>query len=141
MNWNLGNYANGTAGLGVPSLYGSNFQTVSVSQKAYGYQADLTPSANLTQAFKQVDSRLGELVATMKQASTYDDTLIVVFAKHGQSPIDPSLVRKIPHSTLLDVIGVPTVQDASDDASYIWLQVRAFEPTSPHHPRCRTLRM
>jgi arylsulfatase A-like enzyme len=97
---------------------------VSVSQKAYGYQADLTPSANLTQAFKQVDSRLGELVATMKQAGTYDDTLIVVFAKHGQSPIDPTLVRKIPHSTLLDVIGVPTVQDASDDASYIWLQVR-----------------
>ena len=33
-NWTLGNYANGTKGLGVPSVYGGNFQTVSVSQKA-----------------------------------------------------------------------------------------------------------
>ncbi|ORX37007.1 type I phosphodiesterase/nucleotide pyrophosphatase [Kockovaella imperatae] len=121
-NWTMGNYANGTSGLGVPSVYGANFQSVSVSQKAYGYNSELVPTANLTQAFRQVDTRLGQLVDTMKSVGTFDSTLLIIYAKHGQSPINSTLVRKIPHPTLLNVIGVPTVQDASDDASYIWLQ-------------------
>jgi hypothetical protein len=90
---------------------------------SYGYEADLTPTANLTQAFRQVDSRLGNLVATMKSAGTFDSTLLIVYAKHGQSPINSTLLRRIPEPTLLSVVGVPTVQDASDDGSYIWLKV------------------
>ena len=59
----------------------------------------------------------------MKSAGTFNSTLLIVYAKHGQSPINSTLVRKIPEPMLLEVVGVPTVQDASDDGSYIWLKV------------------
>lgn len=118
----MGLYHNGTVPLpAVPAVYGANFQTVSVSQKTYGYNKDLTPTSNLTQAMRQVDTRLGELVSTMKNQGTFDSTLLIVFAKHGQSSRDPTLVRRIPTADLITGLGVPTVQDASDDASYIWL--------------------
>jgi len=59
-NWTMGLYHNGTVPLpAVPAVYGANFQTVSVSQKTYGYNKDLTPTSNLTQAMRQVDTRLG----------------------------------------------------------------------------------
>ncbi len=125
-NWTMGMYHNGTVPLpAVPAVFGANFQTVSVSQKAYGYNSNLTPSSNLTQAMRQVDTRLGELVATMKQQGIFDSTLLIVFAKHGQSPRDPSLVRKIPTADLINGLGVKTLQDASDDGSYIWLANKA----------------
>ena len=43
-------------------------------------------SANI----KFVDASIGEFVSELKERHLYDSTLIVITAKHGQSPIDPS---------------------------------------------------
>ena len=79
--------------VGVPTLFGTNFQAVSVGEKlkVAGYTDVLgTPSAGLAGELDFVDQSLGEFVAELKKEGIYDDTLIIVGAKHGQSPIDVS---------------------------------------------------
>ena len=41
-----------------------------------------------------VDASVGRMVAELKKQGLYDSTLIVVTAKHGQSPVDTSLYKK-----------------------------------------------
>ena len=48
------------------------------------------PAAALLGEFKFVDASIGAFVNELKAQGLYDSTLIVITAKHGQSPIDPS---------------------------------------------------
>ena len=80
----------------VPTVFGMNFQAVSVGQKLIeanvgsGGYLDATgiPSAQLLQEVQFVDTAIGEWVAELKTQGIYDSTLIIITAKHGQSPID-----------------------------------------------------
>jgi hypothetical protein len=88
----------------VPALFGMNFQAVSVGQKLIeknvgsgGYQdAAGTPSSLLLGEIQFVDSSIGQMVAELKSRGLYKKTLIVITAKHGQSPIDPARFFPIP---------------------------------------------
>lgn len=88
----------------VPAIFGMNFQAVSVGQKLIeknvatgGYQdAEGTPTASLLGEIQFVDASIGEMVSELKSRGLYDSTLIVITAKHGQSPIDPSRYFPIP---------------------------------------------
>jgi Type I phosphodiesterase / nucleotide pyrophosphatase len=82
----------------VPTIFGMNFQAVSVGQKLIengvkgGYlNAAGAPGAELLGEFKFVDASIAEFVSELKVQGLYDTTLIVITAKHGQSPIDPNL--------------------------------------------------
>lgn len=86
-----------------PAIFGMNFQAVSVGQKLIengvkgGYlDAAGTPSASLVSAIEFVDRSIGEMVAKIKQRELSGSTLIIITAKHGQSPIDPNLFFPIP---------------------------------------------
>ena len=85
----------------IPAIFGMNFQTVSVGQKLIektlkpklfgGYlDAQGTPSQPLVNAIEFVDLSIGRMVAALKKSGAYDSTLIIITAKHGQSPIDSS---------------------------------------------------
>ncbi len=88
----------------VPALFGMNFQAVSVGQKLIeknvatgGYQdGDGTPTASLLNEIQFVDASIGEMVSELKSRGLYNSTLIIITAKHGQSPIDPSRYFPIP---------------------------------------------
>src|SRR5215469_15187334 len=89
----------GTKTTQVPTIFGMNFQAVSVGQKLNeksnnttgGYlDATGTPSAALLGDIRFVDDSIGAFVKELKTRGLYDSTLIVITAKHGQSPIDPS---------------------------------------------------
>ena len=88
---------NGAASAPRPTLLGMNFQAVSVGQKLIeksvsltgGYvDATGTPTASLLSEIKFVDDSVGKMVAALQSNGIYDNTLIVISAKHGQSPID-----------------------------------------------------
>jgi hypothetical protein len=81
---------------GVPTLFGMNFQAISVAQKlpGNGYQdAAGTPSEGLMGALDHTDKSLGELVEALRSRGLLDSTLIIVSAKHGDTPIDPRAVQ------------------------------------------------
>lgn len=87
-----GRTADGTKAAPVPNILGMNFQEVSVGQKLpVGGYADAagTPTALLAGAIAHVDDSLGRMVSALRAHHLLDSTLIIVSAKHGQSPVDP----------------------------------------------------
>lgn len=103
LNWIEGKDHLGTKRTQTPNIYGMNFQSVSVGQKLIengvkgGYEdAAATPSDNLLSEIKFVDDSIGEMITKIKDRGQYESTLIIITAKHGQSPIDPNLYQAVP---------------------------------------------
>jgi hypothetical protein len=85
----------------VPAIFGMDFQAVSTEQKKNGYlDANATPTVKLQTAMDYVDGAIGKIVAELKAQNLWDSTLFILGASHGQSPIDPALVKVLP-TTLL----------------------------------------
>ena len=109
----------GTQKTQVPTIFGMNFQVVSVGQKLVetsngmtgGYlDAAGTPGAPLLGEIQFVDASIAAFVKELKAKGLYATTLIVITSKHGQSPIDPSryvpqLVNGTSPATLLSNAG------------------------------------
>ena len=120
-----GKTADGTKSAPVPTLFGMDFQAVGVGQKlpVGGYaDADGTPSALLEGALDHVDHSLARFVAALEKRGLLDSTLIVVAAKHGQSPVDPRKLAMEPRgrgdATVSDPIGAIHVADPNVDAVF-----------------------
>ena len=109
---------------GPPALFGGNFQSVSVGQKTAGYNRDAkqTFTAPLLKAFDFVDSSLGKIVDALKVKNIYDQTLIIVASKHGQTPINPALYRKIDPALIVPATGVEIDWTTTDDIALIFLK-------------------
>ncbi|MGA2778046.1 MAG: alkaline phosphatase family protein [Steroidobacteraceae bacterium] len=125
----------------VPALFGMNFQAVYIGQSVAepgvgsgGYQnAAALPSPELLKEIEFVDASIGDIVAALKNAGIYDDTLLIISAKHGASPIDPRayvangnntpatlLGSAIPYSeSPLNTTGIGATED---DVSVLWLK-------------------
>ncbi len=136
----------GTKTTKVPTVFGMNFQALSVGQKLIeasnhvtgGYlDAAGTPSAALINEFQFVDASIGAFVNELKKQGLFNSTLIVITAKHGQSPIDPSryvgqTIKGTSPVTLLSNAGFipfsestnnPTgIGPTEDDVSLVWLR-------------------
>lgn len=123
-NWTAGNHYNGTkSATGTPALFGGNFQSVSVAEKTYGYTSQgQVPSANLTQAIDYTDAQLGQFVSALKAAGIYEKTLLIVTAKHGQSPRNLDTKKLISPDDLIAATGVNVVGSSADDGAYLWLE-------------------
>ena len=118
--------------VGVPALFGTNFQAVSVGEKlkGSGYTDVLgTPSAGLASELEYVDDSLGKFVAELKKEGIYNSTLIIVGAKHGQSPIDITKRVGIGGGEPAATIGAADAFDISDDGSLIWLTDSSLTPS------------
>ncbi len=124
-----------TKHVGVPTVFGMNFQAVSVGQKLLkdntdggcaadtdpaingqqgGYVDGLgTPSAVLAYGLKKTDEALWQIIDALKDAKIYDSTLIIVTSKHGQSPINLAKLVKPAHFADL----VCKVSDCSTNAA------------------------
>jgi Type I phosphodiesterase / nucleotide pyrophosphatase len=125
----------GTKRVGVPTVFGLDFQAVSVGQKLLldnpggpaggGCPNDTDPSINqqkggyldgsgapskvLDYGLKRTDDALRQFIDALKSQGLYDSTLIIVTSKHGQSPINFAKLVKPGHFADL----VCTVPDAS----------------------------
>jgi Type I phosphodiesterase / nucleotide pyrophosphatase len=133
---------NGKATAPVPNVFGMNFQAVSVGQKLIeknvgtgGYKDAIgTPTDKLLGEFKFVDASIGQMVSHLKKQGLLDSTLILITAKHGQSPVDSTRFFPIPgHSgnngqspstilaSFLPDSEVNQIGPTEDDISILWL--------------------
>jgi hypothetical protein len=127
-----------TAKVGVPTLFGTNFQAVSVGEKLAvdsvtglkgGYTDVLgTPGQALAGELDFIDQSVGRFVKELKAQRLYDSTLIIISAKHGQSPIDVTKRRGISGGQPAATIGSADAFDISDDGSLIWLTDPSLAP-------------
>jgi hypothetical protein len=114
--------------VGVPAIFGMNFQAVSVTQKLVGngYQDALgTPSAGLADALHFVDQSLGKMLDELRARDLLKSTVIVLTAKHGQSPIDPNQRQVISSKAIPALVnsieGGLLAQATQDDVALLWL--------------------
>jgi hypothetical protein len=155
----------GTSKTKVPNIFGMNFQAVSIGQKliyqhgavAAGYSEQGgyvdsigTPSDSLLQEIEFVDNSVGMMVSELQKQGLSDSTLIIITAKHGQSPIDTSRYDADgpPNdpATILTSYLAPSENSAigptEDDVALLWLAdsantaaaVAALEKASPALP-------
>ncbi|MGA2355824.1 MAG: alkaline phosphatase family protein [Terriglobales bacterium] len=133
----------------VPAVFGMNFQSVYVGESVNeagvatgGYKnAAGLPSQELLKEIEYVDTAIGDIVSALQAASIYNNTLLIVTAKHGDSPIDPTRYvadgtstpatilatnNIIPYSeSPLNTTGIGATED---DVSVLWLKKGASVP-------------
>jgi predicted AlkP superfamily pyrophosphatase or phosphodiesterase len=123
----------GSRATAVPNVFGLNLQAVNVAQKLYGYRnADGDLTFGVDQAIGHVDAQLGRFVAELDRRGLSDDTLLIVTAKHGNGPIDPSRLDKIDDARLSHVIDAAApgalAQLTTDHGALIWLHDASATP-------------
>lgn len=115
----------GTTKTKVPNLFAVNFQAVSVAQKAaVGGIDNGVPSADLKDALSHTDASIGQILDTLKADNLFDSTLVVLTAKHGQSPRIGSAIQ-VKDSLIPDALaaaGIDVAQATQDDVSLLWLK-------------------
>ena len=139
LNWIDGYNATGAKKLAAPpAIFGMNFQAVSVGQKlAKAGDADLEtptltggyldsnamPGTALTVQLAFVDAALGKFRDELASQGLAESTLIIVSAKHGQSPIDVRDRVAISDAPFMGTPGYGTHGfEICDDEGLVWLE-------------------
>ena len=120
----------GSKAVGVPAFFGATFQIVSAMQKyglGGGYNTSFsTPTPLTAAAFRYMDGYMGKLMTALEQAGLRDSTAIVVCAKYGNAPVNPTTLRKIKinwSGLVANITGNPNglVFIENDDVALLWL--------------------
>jgi hypothetical protein len=135
----------------VPSVFGMNFQSVYVGESVYeagvasgGYKnAAGLPSQKLLKEIGYVDTAIGQIVSALQAASIYNNTLLIITAKHGDSPIDPTRYVADGNNTPATILATnnmipfsesplnPTgIGATEDDVSVLWLKKGVSVPAA-----------
>jgi hypothetical protein len=124
---------------GTPAIFGMNFQALSVAQKssaADGGYADAagTPNAQVADALAHTDASIGKMVAGLAARHLLHSTLIIVTAKHGQSPIDKKLYHPVSGDAVAALIdaAAPLAGHIEDDVALYWLKDATTAPAAVH---------
>ena len=139
-----GDNHSGTEEVGVPAIFGMNFQTVSTAQKlptSDGLTGGYRPGGNvpgplLTRALSWVSEQIGAMVSEIRAQGLARDTAIIISAKHGQSPTDQNTLARVPDGPIIDAInaawtaahpgaGDLVVFSTDDDGMLLWLSDRS----------------
>jgi len=138
--------------VGVPAIFGMNFQAVSVGEKlvdpvkscvrntkggcdpnyvAGGYvktKNGIAFTPQLASALAAVDRQVGSLVSELHRKGLWSSTEVILSAKHGQSPIDPTTLTRVDEATLQSAAAADgsaddgLAADTADDSGLLWLK-------------------
>jgi hypothetical protein len=130
--------------VGVPGIFGMNFQTVSTAQKlptsdglTGGYLPGGTvPGPLLVRALNYINTEVGAMVSRIQAQGLAGSTAIIISAKHGQSPTDPSTLARVPDGPIISAInaawtaahpgaGKLVIFSTDDDGMLLWLSDRS----------------
>jgi len=144
LNWIRGFDHSGRVHVGVPAIYGMNFQTVSTAQKlpasdglTGGYLPGGTvPGPLLVRALNYINTQVGTMVTAIKKQGMASNTAIIISAKHGQSPTNPNDLKRVPDSAIISAINAAwavthpsnpnlVIFATDDDGMLLWLSDRS----------------
>ena len=150
LNWIDGYDSTRATKQSVPAIFGMNFQAVSVGQKLAksgnadtdktltgGYtDSNATPGTALTLQLQFVDKAIGLFESELVAKNLASSTLIIISAKHGQSPIDVRDRVKVSDSPYANTPGFGTHGfEICDDEALVWLSPelqQAINPATGH---------
>jgi arylsulfatase A-like enzyme len=135
--------------VGVPAIFGMNFQSVSTAEKLPtspiggvdalgGYvrqDGHWVPGPVLRDALGFVDRAVGRMTAALARRGLTGETAVILSAKHGQSPIQTTALKRIDDGNVIDALnaawqahggtGNLVAFAIDDDAMYVWLADRS----------------
>jgi len=114
----------------VPAILGMTFQAVTVGQKlksGMGYiDAEGTPSAPLLEAMEYTDRSIAKILDALRAQKLLPSTVVILTAKHGQSPVDITKKQIIDEKIIPGLInGVEEGllgQASGADIMFVWLR-------------------
>jgi Type I phosphodiesterase / nucleotide pyrophosphatase len=127
-----------TERVGVPALFGMNFQVVTTAEqqpKSDGLTGGYLPGGKvpgpaLTRAYNFVDAELGVLIAQLKARGLASSTAVIITSKQGQSPTNPDDLKRVNDATIMAGVdaawkkthpkAAPLVVATSDDDVLQW---------------------
>jgi hypothetical protein len=127
-----------TRHVGVPGLFGMNFQTVTTAEqqpKSDGLTGGYLPGGKipgplLIRALNYVNTEIGVIVAQIKAQHLASSTAIIITAKQGQSPTNPNDFKRVNDATIVAGVNAawatahphaaPLVVYTSDDDVMLW---------------------
>jgi hypothetical protein len=134
----------GKTHVGVPAIFGMNFQTVSTAQKlpksdrlTGGYLPGGTvPGPLLVRALNYINKEIRAMVLEIQKQGLAGSTAIIISAKHGQSPTNPNDLARVPDGPIIDAInaawkaahpgaGDLVIFSTDDDGMLLWLSNRS----------------
>lgn len=135
----------------VPEVFGMNFQSVYIGESVTepgvasgGYQnAAALPSPALLNQIEFVDASIGKIVDALRSNGLFENTLLIITAKHGDSPIDPTRYvadgTNTPATLLANAGMIPYSESplnptgigaTEDDVSVLWLSPGSSVPAA-----------
>ncbi|MGO9500596.1 MAG: alkaline phosphatase family protein [Streptosporangiaceae bacterium] len=133
-----------TAHVGVPGIFGMNFQTVSTAQKlptSDGLKGGYLPGGKvpgplLVRALNYINTSVAKMVAEIRAQGLARSTAIIISAKHGQSPTNPADLKRVPDSPIVAAVnaawtkarpgaGALVIFETDDDGMLWWLSNRS----------------
>jgi hypothetical protein len=138
LNWIDSYNHSRTQKVGVPAIFGMNFQTVSTAEKlpmSDGLAGGDLPGTNtpgplLRRALGYIDDQLQTMDSEIHAQGLADSTAIIVSAKHGQSPQDPNQLTRIDDGPIMDGVNAawaaahpgapPLIAAGTDDDAIMW---------------------
>jgi hypothetical protein len=138
LNWIDGYNHSRTQKVGVPAIFGMNFQTVSTAEKLPTSDGlaggDLpgtnTPGPLLQRGLQYINDQLQTMDQEIRSQGLADSTAIVLSAKHGQSPQDPNQLTRIDDGPIMDGVNAawaathpgaaPLIAAGTDDDAVMW---------------------
>jgi hypothetical protein len=139
----------GTTKVGVPAIFGMNFQSVSTAEKLPtsplsgltqngGYvrhHGAWVPGPVLQDALGFVDAQVGRMLYQLNRQGLLASTTLILSAKHGQSPIETSSLERIDDGKIIDAANTAWTAHGGagkliafaidDDGMYVWLGDRS----------------
>jgi Type I phosphodiesterase / nucleotide pyrophosphatase len=127
-----------TSHVGVPALFGMNFQTVTTAEQlpssdglTGGYlPGGQVPGPLLVRALNYVNTEIGAMVAQINAQGLESSTAIIITAKQGQSPTNPNDFKRVNDATIVAGVdaawaavhphAAPLVAYTSDDDVMLW---------------------
>ena len=133
-----------TTHVGVPGIFGMNFQTVSTAEKlptsdglTGGYlPGGMVPGPLLTRALNYINTQVSKMVGQIRAQGLARSTALIISAKHGQSPTNPSDLKRVPDAPIIAAVnaawtaahpgaGDLVVFSTDDDVMLWWLSNRS----------------
>ena len=133
-----------TQHVGVPAIFGMNFQTVSTAEKlptsdglTGGYLPGGTvPGPLLVRALNFVNTEIGAMVAEIDKQGLAGQTAVIISAKHGQSPTNPNDLARVDDGPIIDGLNAAWTAAhpgagnlvsfaTDDDVMQLWLSDRS----------------
>src|SRR6267142_480645 len=120
----------GTKSAPVPNLFGFNLQAVNVAQKDPAGGIDLDAAGNevvssqMHEALVHTDAGIARIINELKAKNLFNSTLVILTAKHGQTPRIGSAKNLAPDvfTGVLESAGIEVAQATQDASSIMWLK-------------------